>query len=84
MLYIYIYIVESNNKLCILSVSLSFFLSFFRVCCVCALNDVLGEVGKCILLFVSFSSKLKTQEFYEFFLKTNNTPSLKNGAKYHR
>ena len=80
MLYIYIYIVESNNKLCILSV----FLSFFRVCCVCALNDVLGEVGKGISFLSRFPCKLKIQEFYEFFLKTNNTPSLKNGAEYHR
>jgi hypothetical protein len=53
------------------------------VCCVCALNDVLGEVGKGIHSPFGLSfSKLKTQEFYEFFFK--NTPSLKNGAKYHR
>jgi hypothetical protein len=33
------------------------------VCCVCALNDVLGEVGKGILLFVSFYKSSKHKNF---------------------
>ena len=53
---------ESNNKLCIISVSLS----FFRVCCVCALNVCLGEVGKGILLFVSFSKRTKNTRIFSF------------------
>ena len=74
----YVYIVESNNKLCILSVSLSFFLSF--VCCVCALSDVLGEVGTCISFLSRFPSS--TQEFFP--QNKQPLPSLKNGAKYPR